>query len=66
MSNKSAEFGRDKIKPLRKVTRYFDSQLPDPFMAMSFLSLLTIAEIRITDRGLIDSKNFEILDFFVK
>jgi len=32
---------------------------PAPFMAMSFLALSVIPELRITDRGLVDVVNFE-------
>ena len=32
---------------------------PAPFMAMSFLALTVIPELRITDRGLVDVTAFE-------
>jgi adenine deaminase len=32
---------------------------PAPFMAMSFLALTVIPELRITDRGLVDVTRFE-------
>ncbi|MCX7905694.1 MAG: adenine deaminase [Elusimicrobiales bacterium] len=66
MSDKSADFVRNKIKRLREIARYFGSDLADPFMAMSFLTLVPIPEIKITDRGIIDSKNFKVVDLFVK
>lgn len=34
---------------------------PAPFMAMSFLALSVIPELRITDRGLIDTVRFELV-----
>jgi len=64
MSDKSADFVREKIKKLREIVRYLGSDLPDPFMAMSFLTLPPIPEIKITDRGIIN--NFKIVDLFVK
>jgi adenine deaminase len=64
MSDKSADFVREKIKKIRKIVRYLGSDLPDPFMAMSFLTLPPIPEIKITDRGIIN--NFKIVDLFVK
>jgi len=32
---------------------------PAPFMAMSFLALSVLPELRITDRGLVDTVRFE-------
>jgi adenine deaminase len=64
MSDKSADFVKEKIKKLRKIVRYLGSDLPDPFRAMSFLTLLPIPKIKITDRGIIN--NFKIVNLFVK
>lgn len=66
MSDRSAEFVRTKLKRLREVAKYLGSDLPDPFMAMSFLTLPPIPEIKITDRGLIDANKFKVIDLFVK
>lgn len=66
MSDRSADFVKNKIKRLRDIAKYFGSDLPDPFMTMSFLTLVPIPEIKITDKGLIDSKNFKIINLFVK
>lgn len=65
MSDRSADFVREKIKRLTEVARYLGSNLPDPFMAMSFLTLPPIPEIRITDRGIIDAVNFKITTLFI-
>jgi adenine deaminase len=35
------------------------TRLPEPFMAMSFLALSVLPELRITDRGLVDTVAFE-------
>ncbi|MFA6034794.1 MAG: adenine deaminase [Myxococcota bacterium] len=40
--------------------------LPDPFAVMSFLPLVPIPELRLTDIGLIDSKAFKLTELFVK
>ncbi|HOL62569.1 MAG: adenine deaminase [Elusimicrobiales bacterium] len=66
MSDRSAEFVKTKIKRLREVARYLGSELPDPFMAMSFLTLPPIPEIKITDRGIIDANKFKVVDLFVR
>jgi adenine deaminase len=35
--------------------------LPSPFMAMSFLALSVVPELKLTDRGLVDTVNFELV-----
>jgi adenine deaminase len=35
--------------------------LPSPFMAMSFMALSVVPELKLTDRGLIDVDRFEIV-----
>ena len=35
--------------------------LPSPFMAMSFLALSVVPELKITDRGLVDTVKFELV-----
>lgn len=37
------------------------SKLRDPFMTMSFMTLLVIPELKISDRGLFDGKNFKFV-----
>ncbi len=37
----------------------------DPFMALSFLALEVIPELKLTDKGLVDVTRFEIVDLFV-
>ena len=66
MSDRSAEFVREKQKRLNEIAKMLGSKIDDPFMAMSFLTLPPIPEIRITDRGLIDAVAFKITPLFVK
>ncbi len=40
--------------------------IPDPFMQLSFLALPVIPEIKLTDKGLVNVKEFKIIDLFVK
>jgi adenine deaminase len=39
--------------------------LRDPFMTLSFLALPVIPELKITDRGLVDVRAFELVPLFV-
>jgi adenine deaminase len=41
------------------------SELSDPFMAMSFMGLEVIPSLKLTDRGLIDVEQFQVVDLFV-
>ncbi|MFA6435231.1 MAG: adenine deaminase [Elusimicrobiales bacterium] len=66
MSDRSAEFVREKQKRLNEIAKVLGSKLDDPFMAMSFLTLPPIPEIRITDRGIIDAVAFKVTPLFVK
>jgi len=66
MSDRSAEFVREKQKRLNEIAKMLGSKIDDPFMAMSFLTLPPIPEIRITDRGLIDAVKFKVTPLFVK
>lgn len=66
MSDRSAEFVHEKQKRLSEIARMLGSKIDDPFMAMSFLTLPPIPELRITDRGLIDAVAFKLTPLFVK
>ncbi|HEJ83806.1 MAG TPA: adenine deaminase [Desulfobacteraceae bacterium] len=40
--------------------------LEDPFMALSFLALPVIPELKLTDKGLVDVNRFELVPLFVE
>jgi adenine deaminase len=42
------------------------SKLQAPFMTLSFMALLVIPEIKISDKGLFDAVNFMFVDFLKK
>ncbi len=46
-------------------TREIGSTLQNPFMTLSFLSLPVIPDLKITDKGLVDVKRFQIVPLFV-
>jgi adenine deaminase len=41
------------------------SELHDPFMAMSFMALEVIPKLKLTDQGLVDVEQFEVVELFV-
>lgn len=64
MSDRSSEFVREKLKRLAEAAKMLGSRLSDPFMAMAFLTLPPIPELRITDRGVIDAVKFKVVPLF--
>ena len=53
------------IASVKKATAGLGCQLDEPFMALSFLALPVIPELKLTDRGLVDVTRFEIVPLFV-
>lgn len=50
---------------LRKAARNLGCSLDDPFMQLSFLALPVIPELKLTDLGLVDVKEFKLVPLFV-
>jgi adenine deaminase len=50
---------------LRRTAREMGSPLSDPFMAMSFMALEVIPDLKLTDQGLIDVRRFARVSLFV-
>jgi adenine deaminase len=49
------------VRKLEEAARGLGVTLPSPFMAMSFLALSVIPELKITDRGYVDVTRFELV-----
>lgn len=64
MSPEPVHVIRDKLDRLLAGAREIGSTLPNPFMTLSFLSLPVIPELKITDKGLVDVRRFEIVPLF--
>jgi adenine deaminase len=54
-----------KWEKLTAAARNLGCPLKEPFMALSFLALPVIPELKITDRGLVDVKEFRHVPLFV-
>jgi adenine deaminase len=50
---------------LRAAAKAQGCPLNDPFMAMSFMALEVIPELKLTDKGLVDVNQFALVDLFV-
>lgn len=53
------------LETLLKTAGRMGCRLEDPFMTLSFLALSVIPELKLTDRGLLDVKRFEIVPLFL-
>ena len=65
VSDLSLEEVAESVKNLNDAAKKIGCKIPDPFYAMSFLSLVPIPELRLTDLGLVDAKKFEFTELFV-
>ena len=53
------------LKKIKQAAVQLGCQTPEPFMALSFLALPVVPEIKLTDRGLVDVNRFELVPLFV-
>ena len=63
MSTENLEFVSNKISNLEKIARKIgvSKDIEDPFLQLAFLSLTVIPELKLSDFGLFDVKNFRII-----
>jgi len=61
MSDKPFLFVAEKYTELDALAKEFGSKLTAPFMTLSFMALLVIPELKISDKGLFDCVNFELI-----
>lgn len=52
------------LKELKGAARALGCKIPEPFMALSFLALPVIPELKLTDRGLVDVNLFQLVSLF--
>lgn len=65
MSNEDAFDVAENLARLQHMARVLGCGLDSPFMTMSFMALLVLPSIKISDRGLFDGDNFEFMDVIV-
>ena len=54
-----------RLKRLTEISRQLGGSLPAPFMTISFISLPTVPELGLTDKGLVDVREHKIISSFV-
>ena len=62
MTNADAYEVAEKLESLQKIVMDWGCMLDSPFMTMSFMALLVIPAIKMSDKGLFDCINFEFID----
>jgi adenine deaminase len=65
MSDQPVQQVRAALDHLTEAARQMGSPLEDPFMTMSFMALEVIPELKLTDVGLVDVDQFNIVDLWV-
>ena len=64
ISNKSIEETKAELDQVVEAAKSLGCQVDSPFMAISFLALPVIPELKLTDKGLVDVTQFKIVPLF--
>lgn len=62
MTTKGAFKVAKEYTSIEKAAKDLGSKLSDPFMTLSFMALLVIPDIKLSDRGLFDGKEFKFIN----
>lgn len=65
MSNKPAEEVASQLKHLEQLLRDSGCKMRSPFMTLSFMALLVIPHLKLSDLGLFDQEGFKLSPLFV-
>ncbi len=65
MSQEPVEVVNEQVQSLARAWQALGCDLESPFMTMSILALPVIPELRITNRGLVDTVKFELVDLIL-
>lgn len=66
MTNQPAEEVAEAYTKLDKRAKALGSKLRAPYMSLSFMALLVIPELKLSDKGLFNGKSFEFTNVFMK
>ncbi|MBI2265873.1 MAG: adenine deaminase [Armatimonadetes bacterium] len=64
MSDQPLPWVKDRLKEMYRIVKELGGVPEDPFMALSFLALPVIPELKLTDKGLVDVAAFRITSLF--
>jgi adenine deaminase len=62
MSHESGYEVADRYSHIKQQAKNLGSTLPDPFMTLSFMALLVIPSLKLSDRGLFDGETFNFIE----
>jgi adenine deaminase len=62
MSTQNAEEVATQLNKLQEFTKAMGCKLSSPFMTLSFMALLVIPKLKISDQGLFDGESFQFVD----
>ncbi len=62
MSNENVNEVSHKFMVIQEKVKEMGCKLDSPFMTLSFMALLVIPQLKISDRGLFDGENFQFVD----
>ncbi|MEP7146103.1 MAG: adenine deaminase [bacterium] len=65
MTNEDGYIVAEKYIAMDKLAKELGSKLNAPFMTLSFMALLVIPQLKLSDQGLFDGSKFEFVDLFV-
>lgn len=65
MSNRDAKYVSSQYEKLDAKVKTLGTKLKAPFMTLSFMALLVIPALKISDQGLFDGNNFQMTTLFV-
>ncbi len=65
MSDRNGYEVSNMYQEIDKMAKDMGSKLEAPFMTLSFMALLVIPALKISDKGLFDGEKFEFVDLFV-
>jgi adenine deaminase len=65
MTNQPAEEVAESYTKLDIRAKALGSKLRAPYMSLSFMALLVIPELKLSDKGLFNGKNFQFTDVFI-
>ncbi len=66
MSDKDCHVVGNTYHRLHSMAKEMGSPLRAPFMTLSFMALLVIPQLKLSDKGLFDGKNFSFVNLFYK
>ena len=66
MTTESCQYTADKYSILNRHVKAWGGVLRAPFMTLSFMALLVIPRLKLSDRGLFDVDKFEFIPVFVR